>query len=135
MSTCVTTTASDVSDSNDGKTFGKSGLPRAGCRERTAASGLPRAGCRERAAASGLPRAGCRERAAASGLPRASFAKLRMMWSVPNRKLILRDFFKFVCANSLYRGGPKTSLTDQHLLRTNLFFVTETSELSLAGLM
>ena len=93
MSTCVTTTASDVSDSNDGKTFGK------------------------------------------SGLPRASFAKLRMMWSVPNRKLILRDFLKFVCANSLYRGGPKTSLTDQHLLRTNLFFVTETSELSLAGLM
>ena len=25
-------------------------------------------------------------------------------------------------------------LTDQHLLRTNLFFVTETSELRLAGL-
>ena len=26
----VTTTASDVSDSNDGETFGKNGLPRAG---------------------------------------------------------------------------------------------------------
>ena len=37
-------------------------------------------------------------------------------------------------ANSLYCGGPKTLLTDQHLLRTNLFFVTETSELRLAGL-
>ena len=54
MGACVTTTASDVSDSNDGETFGKSGLPRAG------------------------------------------FGKLRM-WSVPNRKLILQDFFKFVC--------------------------------------
>ena len=63
-----------------------------------------------------------------SVLPRAGFAKLR------NRKLILRDFFKLVCANSLCRGGPKTLLTDQHLLRTNLFFVTETSELRLAGL-
>ena len=31
-------------------------------------------------------------------------------------------------------GGPKALLTDQHLLRTNLFFVTETSELRLAGL-
>ena len=39
-----------------------------------------------------------------------------------------------MCANTLYRGGPKTLLTDQHLLRTNLFFVTETSELRLAGL-
>ena len=39
-----------------------------------------------------------------------------------------------MCANSLYCGGPKTLLTDQHLLRTNLFFVTETSELRLAGL-
>ena len=73
-----------------------------------------------------LERAGCRERALA-------FAKL-WMWSVPNRKLILRNFLKFVCANSLYRGGPKTLLTDQHLLQTNLFFVTETSELRLAGL-
>ena len=27
---CVTATASDVSDSNDSETFGKSGLPRAG---------------------------------------------------------------------------------------------------------
>ena len=53
---------------------------------------------------------------------------------MPNRKLTLQDFFKFVCANSLYRGGPKTLLTDQHLLRTNLVFVTETSELRLAGL-
>ena len=64
-----------------------------------------------------------KERAAASGL-----AKL---W---NRKLILRDFLKLMCANSLYGGGPKTLLTDQNLLRTNLFFVTETSELRLAGL-
>ena len=39
-----------------------------------------------------------------------------------------------MCANSLYRSGPKTLLTDQHLLRGNLFFVTETSELRLAGL-
>ena len=56
--------------------------------------------------------------------------------SVPISKVnsFLRDFFKFVCANSLYCGGPKTLLTDQHLLRTNLCFVTETSELRLAGL-
>ena len=55
---------------------------------------------------------------------------------VPKSKVnsFFRDFFKFVCANSLYRGGPKTLLTDLHLLRSNLFFVTETSELSLAGL-
>ena len=55
---------------------------------------------------------------------------------VPKSKVnsFLRDFLKFVCANSLYCGGPKTLLTDQHLLRTNLFFVTETSELRLAGL-
>ena len=39
-----------------------------------------------------------------------------------------------MCANSLYVGGPKTLLTDQHLLRTNFFFVTETSDLRLAGL-
>ena len=54
--------------------------------------------------------------------------------SVPKLKVnsFLRGFF--VCANSLYCGGPKTLLTDQHLLRTNLFFVTETSELRLAGL-
>ena len=39
-----------------------------------------------------------------------------------------------MCANSLYCGGPKTLLTDQHLLRTNFCFVTETSELRLAGL-
>ena len=32
MGTCVMTTASDVSDSNDSETFGKSGLPRAGLR-------------------------------------------------------------------------------------------------------
>ena len=57
--------------------------------------------------------------------------------SVPKLKVnsFLRDFLKFVCANSLYRGGPKTLLTDHHLLRTNLFFVTETSELRLAGLI
>ena len=57
--------------------------------------------------------------------------------SVPKSKVnsFLRDFFKFVYANSLYCGGPKTLLTDQHLLRTNLFFVTETSELRLAGLL
>ena len=59
--------------------------------------------------------------------------------SMPKSKVnsFLRDFFKFVCANSLYCpncGGPKTLLTDQHLLRTNLYFVTETSELRLAGL-
>ena len=75
MGPCVTTTASGVSDSNDGETFGKSWLPRAGF-----------------------------------------------------------GLCETVCANSLYRGGPKTLLTDQHLLRTNLFFVTETSELRLAGL-
>ena len=72
-----------------------------------------------------------------SGLSRAGFAKLRMGPCL-NRKLGLIHFcgifFKFVCANSLYCGGPKTLLTDQHLLRTNLFFVTETSELRLAGL-
>ena len=68
-------------------------------------------------------------------MERAGFAKLRI-WSVPNRKLIhfCGIFFKNLCANTLYRGGPKTLLTDQHLLRTNLFFVTETSELRLAGL-
>ena len=56
--------------------------------------------------------------------------------SVPKSKVnsFLRDFLKFVCANSLYCCGPKTLLTDQHLLRTNLFFVTETSELRLARL-
>ena len=52
-----------------------------------------------------------------------------------NRKLInFCGIFFNVCANSLYRGGPKTLLTDQHLLRTNSFFVTETNELRLAGL-
>ena len=45
-----------------------------------------------------------------------------------------RDFLKLMCANSLYVGGPKTLLTDQHLLRANFFFVTETSDLRLAGL-
>ena len=40
-----------------------------------------------------------------------------------------------MCANSLYVGGPETLLTDQHLLRTNFFFVTETSDLRLAGLL
>ena len=52
-------------------------------------------------------------------------------------KVNFAGFFKIdvtMCANSLYGGGPKTLLTDQHLLRTNLFFVTETSELRLAGL-
>ena len=59
-----------------------------------------------------------------SGLPRAGL-----------RNCGMRDFKKLMCANSLYGGGPKTLLTDQHLLRTNLFFVTETSELRLAGLV
>ena len=72
-----------------------------------------------------------KERAVESGLCETADG------SVPKSKVnsFLRDFFKFVCANSLYRGGPKTLLTDQHLLRTNLFFATETSELRLAGLM
>ena len=70
-------------------------------------------------------------------LSRAGFAILRMGGPCLNRKLIhfCGIFFKFVCANSLYCGGPKTLLTDQNLLRTNLFFVTETSELRLAGLV
>ena len=72
-----------------------------------------------------------KERAIASGFCETADG------SVPKSKVnsFLRDFLKFVCANSLYCGGPKTLLTDQHLLRTNLFFVTETSELRLAGLM
>ena len=71
-----------------------------------------------------------KERAIASGFCETADG------SVPKSKVnsFLRDFLKFVCANSLYCGGPKTLLTDQHLLRTNLFFVTETSELRLAGL-
>ena len=70
-------------------------------------------------------------------LSRAGFAILRMGGPCLNRKLInfCGIFFTFVCANSLYCGGPKTLLTDQHLLRTDLFFVTETSELRLAGLL
>ena len=62
-----------------------------------------------------------------SGLPRAGLRNCGI-------ESILRDFLKLMCANSLYGGGPKTLLTDQHLLRTILFFVTETSELRLAGL-
>ena len=72
-----------------------------------------------------------KERAIASGFCETADG------SVPKSKVnsFLRDFFKFVCANSFYCGGPKTLLTDQHLLRTHLFFVTETSELRLAGLL
>ena len=71
-----------------------------------------------------------KERAIASGFCETADG------SVPKSKVkfIFAGFFFNLCANSLYCGGPKTLLTDQHLLRTNLFFVTETSELRLAGL-
>ena len=72
-----------------------------------------------------------KERAIASGFCETADG------SVPKSKVnsFLRDFvFLNLCANSMYCGGPKMLLTDQHLLRTNLFFVTETSELRLAGL-
>ena len=67
-------------------------------------------------------------------MERSGFAKLRM-WSVPNRKF-LRDFFLNLCVQILcIAAAQKRYFTDQHLLRTHLFFVTETSELRLAGLM
>ena len=67
-------------------------------------------------------------------LERAGYRE-RVLRNCGNRKLIyFCGIFFNLCANSLYCGGPKTLLTDQHFLRTNLFFVTETSELRLAGL-
>ena len=60
-----------------------------------------------------------KERAIASGFCETADG------SVPKSKVnsFLRDFFKNLCANSLYCGGPKTLLTDQHFCYGQIYFL------------